>query len=154
MEIRGNTKIGLLCVGALAVAALVAAASLAACGSSGGGESASPAAAPKTIAVTPAAQTGTTVEANVGDTIAVSLDANPTTGYSWEFTAGDTFAIEGSTYVADPNPDGMAGAGGTQIVTLSVTKAGTSDLTGTYRQQWNSPSPGAQPDFSMTVQAK
>jgi hypothetical protein len=45
-------------------------------------------------------------------------------------------------------------AGGTQIVPLDVTKAGTSDLTGMYRQQWNSPSPDAQPDFSMTVKAE
>ena len=154
METRRTTRIGLLCVGALAAAAVLAAVSLAGCGSSAAGESASPAAAPKTIEITPAAQTGTTVEANVGDTIAVSLDANPTTGYSWEFTAGDTFEIAGSTYVADPNPEGLSGAGGTQVVTLKVTKAGTSDLTGMYRQQWNSPSPDAQPDFSMTVQSK
>jgi len=154
MEIRGNTKIGLLCAGVLAAAALFAAVSLAACGSSGGGSNGASPAAPKTIEITPAAQTGTTTDAAVGDTIVVSLEANPTTGYSWEFSAGDTFEIVSSEYVPDPNPSDVAGSGGTQIVTLKVTKAGTSDLTGTYRQQWNSPSPGAQPDFSMTVKAQ
>jgi len=151
MRIRTNSRMGVLCVGALAAAVLLAAASLAACGSSGGGGSP---ATPKTIEITPVAQTGTTVDAAVGDTIVVSLEANPTTGYTWELTAGDTIEVVSSKYVADPNPDELSGAGGTQIVTLKVTKAGTSDLTGMYRQQWNSPSPGAQPDFSMTVQAK
>ena len=37
------------------------------------------------------------------------------------------------------------------LVTLTVTEAGTSDLTGIYAQSWNSPSPDARPDFSMTV---
>jgi len=150
METLRSKRIGLLCAGALAAAALLAAASLAACGSSSGGATA----APKTIEITPVAQTGTTVDAAVGDTIVVSLDANATTGYSWELTAGDTFTIESSKYVPDPSPSNVAGSGGTQVVTLKVTKAGTSDLTGTYRQQWNSPSPNAQPDFSMTVQGK
>ena len=156
MRIRTNSRMGVLCVGALAVAALLAAASLAACGSSSGsgsGDGGSPA-TPKTIEITPVAQTGTTVDAAVGDTIVVSLEANPTTGYTWKLTGGDTIEVVSSKYVADPNPDGLSGSGGTQIVTLKVTKAGTSDLTGMYRQQWNSPSPSTQPDFSMTVQAK
>lgn len=154
METRRSTRIGLLCVGALAAAVLLAAASLAACGSSGGGSDGGSPAAPKTIEITAVAQTGTTVDAAVGDTIVVSLDANPTTGYTWRFTAGDTFAIAGSKYMADPNSEEAVGAGGTKIVPLEVTKAGTSDLTGMYRQQWNSPSPDAQPDFSMSVKAE
>jgi len=147
METRRSARIGVLRLGALAAAVLLAAASLAACGSSGG---ASPA-APRTIKVAPVAKTGFVADAAVGDTVVVSLDANPTTGFTWKFTGGDTFEIVSSKYVADPNPDGLAGAGGTQVVTLKVTKAGTSDLTATYRQQWNSPSPDAKPDFSMTI---
>jgi inhibitor of cysteine peptidase len=153
METRRTTRIGLLCVGVLAVATVLGAATLGACGGSGGDESASPA-TPKTIEITPAAQTGTTVDAAVGDTVVVSLEANPTTGYTWELTPGGTFDIVSSKYVADPNPDELAGKGGTQVVTLKVTKAGTSDLTGMYRQAWSSPSPDAQPDFSMTVQSE
>jgi inhibitor of cysteine peptidase len=154
METRRSTRIAVLLVGALAAAVLLAATSLAACGSSTGGSDGGSPPAPKTIEVTPVAESGTTVDAAVGDTIVVSLDANPTTGYTWEFTAGDTFAIAGSKYVADPSSEGAVGAGGTQIVTLKVTKAGTSDLTGMYRQQWNSPSPDAKPDLSMTVKAE
>ena len=82
------------------------------------------------------------VDAAVGDTIVVSLEANPTTGFTWKFTAGDTIEIVSSKYVPDPDSDEMAGAGGTEVVTVKVTKAGASDLTGTYRQQWNSPVAG------------
>ena len=59
------------------------------------------------------------MHAKVGDTVIVTLDANPTTGYEWTFTGGDTFSIEKSEYVPDPNPDQLAGKGGTQVVTLT-----------------------------------
>ncbi len=145
METRARKRI----VAGAVVLALTAlgATLLVACGGSEPAASGTPA----TIAVTPVAETGTAVDAKVGDSVVVSLDANATTGFEWAFTAGDTFTIESSKYVPDPNPSGMSGAGGTQVVTLTVTKAGTSDLTGTYAQSWNSPSPDAGPDFSMTV---
>ena len=128
-------------VAALALTAL-GATLLVACGGGGGSVS---------IDVTPATQTGTTVEARVGDTVVVSLDANATTGYEWAFTAGDTFTIESSQYQEGTHPEGVVGAGGTQIVTLRITKSGSSELTGTYARSWETPSPDAKPDFSMTV---
>lgn len=138
-------------VGSMAVllaVAVTAAGLLAACGSDeapGGSE---------TIEVTPVAESGTTVEAAVGDKVVVSLEANATTGFEWQFTAGETFVIESSEYVPDPNPSGMAGAGGTQVVTLEVTEAGSSDLLGFYVRPWETPSPDPQPDFQMTVVGK
>ncbi len=136
-------------VAVLLAVAVAAAGLLAACG----GRTRLPAGA-KTIEVTPVAETGTTVEAAVGDKVVVSLEANATTGYEWQFTAGDTFAIESSEYVPDPNPSGMAGAGGTQVVTLKVTEAGSSDLLGFYVRPWETPSPDPQPDFQMTIVRK
>jgi inhibitor of cysteine peptidase len=133
---------------ALALAAL-GTALLAGCG---GGEP-SEASSPTTIRVTPAGKTAA-VDARVGDTIVVSVEANETTGYQWTFTAGDTFTIEKSEYVPDPNPDQLAGKGGTQVVTLKVTKAGESDLTGAYARSWETPSPAAGPDLTVTVQSE
>ncbi len=135
----------------LLTAAVAAAGLLAACGGSGGG--ASPAAA-KTIEVTPVAATGTTVEAAVGDTVVVNLEANATTGYEWQFTAGDTFVIDKSEYVPSPAPSSMVGTGGVQVVKLKVTKAGSSDLLGYYARPWETPSPSPRPDFQMTVVGK
>jgi inhibitor of cysteine peptidase len=129
---------------AVLAAAVAAGGLLAGCGTSEGE-------APKTIEVTPAAQTGTTVDAAVGDLVVVNLEANATTGYEWQFTAGDTFVIDGSKYVPSPAPSNVVGSGGTQVVTLRITKAGSSDLTGTYRQPWVTPSPDAEPDFQMTI---
>ncbi len=51
----------------------------------------------------------------------------------------------------DPNPDQLAGKGGAQVVTLLVTKAGESDLLGTYARSWETPSPGAGPDATVTI---
>ena len=82
-------------------------------------------AAPKTIEITPVALTGSTIDAAVGHTIIVNLKSNATTG-----------------------------AGGKQIVTLKVTKIGSSDPRGTYRQPWSPLPPGASPDFTITVLAK
>jgi predicted secreted protein len=131
----------------LALAAL-GAALLAGCGSGEPAESSSP----ETIRATPT--TGTTVDAKVGDTVVLGFAANATTGYEWAFTAGDTFTIEKSEYVPDPNPDQLAGKGGAQIVTLKVTKAGESDLTGTYARSWETPSPDAGADMTVTVKSE
>ncbi len=131
----------------LALAAL-GAALLVACGGSGeAGGSGSGAA----LRVSPEPGGTTTVEVRVGDTVVVSLDANATTGYSWSLAAGDTFTIEKSEYVPDENPEQLAGKGGTQVVTIRVTKAGESQLTGTYARAWETPSPDAQPDLVVTV---
>jgi predicted secreted protein len=130
----------------IALAAAVAA-TVAACGgeSNGGGST------PEEIRITPQAPTGTTVDAKVGDTIVISLDANATTGFEWSFTAGDTFEIAKSDYVPDENAENMTGAGGTQVVTLKVTKAGSSGFVGTYSRPWVTPSADKEADFSMTV---
>jgi len=146
METRARKKIAAAAL-ALALTALGAVA-IVACGGNGEADGSGSGA---TLRVSPEPGGTTTVEVRVGDTVVVSLDANATTGYEWSFTGGDTFTIASSEYVPDPNPSGLAGKGGSQVVTLEVTKAGTSDLTGVYAQSWNSPSPDAGPDFSMTV---
>ena len=132
-------------------AAVLALAALGAAVLAGCGGEPTEASSPLTIQVSPTAKSGTTVEAKVGDTLIVSLEANATTGYEWTFTGGDTFTIENSEYVPDPNPDQMAGKGGAQVVTLKVTKAGESDLLGTYARSWETPSPDAGPDMTVTI---
>lgn len=129
---------------ALALAALVGIALLAGCGSRS---------ASGTVRLTPPSKGSTSVAAKVGDTVVLVFEANPTTGYEWTFAPGDTFTIESSKYVPDPNPDNLAGKGGTQVVTLKVIKAGGSDLTGTYARSWQTPASGAGPDVTVTVKS-
>jgi inhibitor of cysteine peptidase len=139
--------------GAAAGAAMLALAALGALllPGCGGGEQAERS-SPHTITVAPTAPTAT-VDAAIGDKVVVSLDANVTTGYEWQFTAGDTLVIEKSEYVPDPNPDELVGSGGTQVVTLRVTKAGTSALTGIYVRPWETPSPSPAADVTVTITA-
>ncbi len=129
---------------ALALAAL-GVALLAGCGSSR---------AATTVRFTPPSKGSTSVAAKVGDTVVLVFEANPTTGYEWTFTPGDTFTIESSKYVPDPNPDNLAGKGGTQVVTLKVTRAGGSNLTGVYARSWETPKGGhVTPDVTVTVKS-
>jgi inhibitor of cysteine peptidase len=56
---------------------------------------------------------GSTVELNTGDTLVLTLEVNPTTGYTWEVESDDPAVIES---ISEPeyNPDSSAiGAGGT-----------------------------------------
>ena len=105
------------------------------------------------VRLSPDPRGSTSVAVKVGDTVVLSLAANATTGYAWTFAAGDTFTIEKSEYAPDPNPDQLTGKGGAQIVTLKVTGAGESDLTGTYARSWETPAPGAGPDVTVTVRS-
>jgi predicted secreted protein len=107
----------------------------------------------QTVRLSPDPEGSTSVAVKVGDTVVLSFAANATTGYEWTFTGGDTFTIEKSEYVPDPNPDQLAGRGGAQVVTLKVTGAGESDLTGTYARSWETPPPGAGPDVTVTVRS-
>ena len=105
----------------------------------------------QTVRISPDPGGSTSVSVGIGDTVVVSLAANATTGYAWQFTAGDTFTIEKSEYVPDPNPEGLAGAGGTQVVTLKVTSVGTSDLSGLYVRAWETPSPSPAARVTVTI---
>ncbi len=76
---RGARR-GLVAGAAVLALAALGAALLAGCGGGAPAEASSPA----TIRVTPAGEDrGTTVDAKVGDTVVVSLEANATTGYEW-----------------------------------------------------------------------
>ena len=138
MSIHSTAKV----MGLVTVTLAVAAALVAACGDGGSGQ---------TVRLSPEPGDTTSVEVKVGDTVVLELEANPTTGYEWTFTAGDTFVIEKSEYEPDPNPEELVGKGGTQTVTLKVTKTGTSDLTGTYARSWETPPADAQPDLTVTI---
>lgn len=75
----------------------------------------------------------TTVEATVGETVTLSLEANETTGYRWsESVEGAAVRSRGGEYQAPRG--GAAGAGGTQLYTYEAVEAGTATVTLTYSQ--------------------
>ena len=84
-----------------------------------------------------ACNTVPTIGVAPGDTFELSLDSNPTTGYSWqaEFDQG---YLEQVSYEFVPPQSEMEGAGGTEIFTFQALEVGETELTMVYKRNWES----------------
>ncbi len=69
----------------------------------------------------------------------LTLDSNPTTGYSWTVTQDPELFNVGEEYIENSHEEGMTGVGGQQVFSLAPMKAGTSDVTFTYARPWEDP---------------
>ncbi|MGN0746272.1 MAG: protease inhibitor I42 family protein [Aristaeellaceae bacterium] len=73
-------------------------------------------------------------------TVTLSFAANSTTGYTWsaQILGGHSVALENpeGTYLPDPNPDGLVGAGGKTSFTLKAVQPGESILRFAYSRAW------------------
>ncbi|MGZ6346699.1 MAG: protease inhibitor I42 family protein [Anaerolineales bacterium] len=101
-----------------------------------------------------AADKGSQVSLKVGGQIVITLDSNPSTGYSWEAQGLDKtiFKQVGEATFISSDP-GLVGAGGALTITFNVLKAGTAPLTLVYHRPWEI---GVDPldTFSVTVTVK
>lgn len=72
----------------------------------------------------------------MGQELAITLPANPTTGFSWEIQSGVNGVLQP---VGEPefkaNSD-LLGAGGSQILRFETVQAGETGLTLVYRRPW------------------
>lgn len=69
-------------------------------------------------------------------TVTVTLESNPTTGFSWQAAQSEElFKIE-SGYAEKDHPEGMVGVGGVETFTLTPLKAGKTEVTFTYARAW------------------
>jgi inhibitor of cysteine peptidase len=70
---------------------------------------------------------GKTIQAHVGDEIAIALDANPSTGYAWaiEKSDGTLLTFKQSSFSASSS---AIGSGGTQTLTFVAKSVGTVHL--------------------------
>jgi inhibitor of cysteine peptidase len=77
-----------------------------------------------------------TITVAKGETIAVMLHENPSTGYSWKITNSSGLTVKDLGFVTDPHPVGYVGVGGNH--TWEVTATGESDQTfnGVYKRPW------------------
>jgi inhibitor of cysteine peptidase len=99
--------------------------------------------------------TADSANANVGDTIILSLPENPTTGYSWRMTVSDGIEQVRDSYIRGSGGSPgrlLVGAGGTHEWTLKVTKPGAQTIAGIYKRPWEGTSDG-QKTFILTVNA-
>jgi inhibitor of cysteine peptidase len=94
------------------------------------------------------------VTVDAGDQLVITLDGNPTTGYIWEVQDLDTSLLRqaGEPKFSSSNPD-LVGSGGTQTLTFTALKAGTTTLTLIYHRPWEK---GVAPidTFSVSVTIK
>ena len=93
---------------------------------------------------------GTTVSVPSGETITVSLEANPSTGFAWSFpvTAGVTLVEE---RFEEPVTTAV-GAPGRTVFEFTIDEPGTFTLRLEYRRPWEPDSP-AEEVFTLTVDA-
>ena len=90
---------------------------------------------------------GRTVHLDSGDIVALSLDENPSTGFSWVMT--NTSGIEilkDSIIISEPTippQTPVTGRGGTRTWVLKMTGTGNQTFQGIYKQPWRPDSQGA-----------
>ncbi len=70
--------------------------------------------------------------------IVVQLEANPSTGYTWEVGELDTNILKqvGETEYKSSSPNPMPGSGGTQILRFQPVAPGTTTLKLVYHRPW------------------
>lgn len=87
--------------------------------------------------------TASTIDTSVGQTFTITLDSNPTTGFSWKPLYDTTqLSLAGSSYLA-PTSSAL-GAGGQEQFTFRALKRGGATITFTYARSWETNVPPAQ----------
>ncbi|MFZ5818396.1 MAG: protease inhibitor I42 family protein [Chloroflexota bacterium] len=79
-----------------------------------------------------------------GQTLAISLESNPTTGYSWQALEIDAALLRQSgeaEYKQSPGSEGLVGAGGVETLRFEALAAGQTRLTLGYMRAWESVPP-------------
>ncbi len=79
-----------------------------------------------------------------GQTLAISLESNPTTGYSWQVLEMDAAVLQQSgetEYKQSPGSEGLVGAGGVETLRFEALAAGQTTLTLGYMRAWESVPP-------------
>jgi inhibitor of cysteine peptidase len=108
--------------------------------------------APAAFAFTAAENNGT-VTIPAGTQLTLTLDENPTTGFSWELELSSGLSVVSDSYQTTPGREGMPGAGGTHNWTIEATTAGTQTIAGHYRRPWENPPVDAE-TFMLTVEVR
>ncbi|MEO1065174.1 MAG: protease inhibitor I42 family protein [Actinomycetota bacterium] len=145
----------------LAATAFAASLLLAACGGGGGDDDGGDGEL-RTVS-----DPATPVEASIGDVVEISLEANPTTGFSWELSGppesaivrflGGDYESRGEAAEVDEDADGDApapvlGGGGVQRLRFQVVGAGATTVQLRYVQPWvDPPEPAATSSFTIRV---
>ncbi len=87
-----------------------------------------------------AADNGSTVELESGQVLSITLEANPTTGYTWEVVEpldGQVMRQVGEIeFIPNRQESGIVGSGGVQIIRFECVNAGQTVLKLVYHRPW------------------
>jgi len=99
-----------------------------------------------------AADAGLDLEVAVGDTIEVTLEGNPSTGYGWEVESVDAAVLEmvGEPEFVSAAAADLVGAAGTFTFTFTAAAGGKTDLVLVYRRPWEADATPAD-GFGATI---
>jgi predicted secreted protein len=86
---------------------------------------------------------GRATSAEVGDTIAVQLAENPTTGFRWQLDAIDRDVLEAIGDEFRPDPQSRVGGGGVRVFRFRARRRGTTNLEIKLARSWESGAPRA-----------
>lgn len=90
-----------------------------------------------------------------GQVIAITLDANPTTGFGWQVVGELPSCLQQigePEYKAAKNSAGLVGAGGTQTLRFKVVAAGSAKLVLGYMRSFEKDTAPAQ-TYTLTIEA-
>lgn len=96
---------------------------------------------------------GGEVQLKTGETLAVTLESNPTTGYSWQVAQTDEALLktEGDpVYQPDSHDKNVVGSGGKETLRFTAVGPGQVTLNLAYQRPWEKDVEPAQ-TFSVTV---
>ena len=99
------------------------------------------------------ADAGKSVTVSLGETVAISLDENPTTGFRWELEPGNDATLElvSSEYLAVPGD--RVGGGGRHLWKFNAKKSGEVRLVLIRRRGWEKDESGGE-RFEITIGVK
>jgi inhibitor of cysteine peptidase len=91
---------------------------------------------------------GTTITVNGGASVKISLDENPTTGYSWNETFTSGLTVVDSKYI--PGRSNIMGAGGVHEWVIKATGKGQQRFSAVYKRPWE-PIAGNETTFTLNI---
>ena len=99
---------------------------------------------------------GKTVKVAVDGTVTLTLESNPTTGFSWigvDKADKDILKLERNDYKEKDHPAGMLGVGGRNTIVYRALKKGKAKIELTYMQPWE-PDSKFNTNYSVTVEVE
>lgn len=84
------------------------------------------------------ATTQTNIQAIVNESLEITLEENPTTGFTWHYTVKNSEALEVVTdeYTENEHDEGMVGVGGVHTYQIKPLEEGTATIKFEYYRDW------------------